>query len=56
MKKKLSIVTIILLLIVGGIIAFLWYLSGGIWGEMLFDRPGKPKTKHGEFPFELVYK
>ena len=56
MKKKIIIVIIISLLIVFGIgVALLWYLSGGILGEIFFDIPAKPKVKQAEFPFELVY-
>ena len=56
MKKKKYLVIIASVLIVFGLAFVLFnYVSGGILGEMLFDRPGKPKTKHGEFPFELVY-
>ena len=57
MKKKkiiiiLLIVVLVLCLLV--IVPFL-VLFGSIIGEAIFDRPGKPKVKHGEFPFELVY-
>ncbi len=52
MKKKILIAILVL---AGLVFAFLQYITGGILGEALFDRPGKPKTKHGEFPFELVY-
>lgn len=52
MKKK---ILVSILLVAALAVAFLWYVSGGIFGELLFDRPGKPKMKHGEFPFELVY-
>ena len=56
MKKKILLGFLLaLLLVIVLAAAFLWYISGGILGEMLFDRPGKPKAKHGEFPFELVY-
>ena len=52
MKKKILMVA---LLIVAVAFAFLQYISGGILGEAIFNRPGKPKIKHGEFPFQLVY-
>ena len=52
MKKKVLIGSF---LVLGLVVAFWLFVSGGILGEALFDRPGKPKIKHGEFPFELVY-
>lgn len=55
MNKKVLIILTILLSIFGILFVVLWFLSGGILGEMLFDRPQKPKIKHGEIPFELVY-
>lgn len=53
MKKKNLIIGIFL-----GVFALFFILqsiSGGLLGEFLFDRPNKPKIKHAEFPFELVY-
>ena len=52
MKKKI-LAGVLVVLVLG--VAFLQFASGGILGEMLFDRPAKPKVKHGEFPFQLVY-
>jgi len=59
-KKKIlkKIVIILVILIVGFIIIsalpFL-YFFGVILYSMFIDVPSKPKVKHGEFPFELVY-
>ena len=55
MKKKLWIVLGSVVLVVGLAFAALNFLTGGILTEAIFDRPSKPKVKHGEFPFELVY-
>lgn len=52
MKKKILAGILVVICLA---VALLWYISGGILGEFLFDRPGKPEVKHGEFPFELVY-
>ena len=59
-KKPLikRIIIIIVILIVGFIIIcslpFLYFV-GVILYSMFIDVPAKPKVKHGEFPFELVY-
>lgn len=57
MKKKrlLKWLLVSFLLIALALFALLQYISGGILGQALFDRPSKPKIKHAEFPFELVY-
>ncbi len=55
MKKKLLVVLVSVLVVLGLVLAVLNYLTAGILGEALFDRPGKPKVKYAEFPFELVY-
>ena len=54
MKMKKYLLLAILVFVIAAL-AFLWYASGGILGEILFDRPSTPDIKHGEFPFELVY-
>ena len=59
-KKKIlkKIFIILAILIVGFIIIsalpFLYFV-GVILYSMFIDVPAKPKVKHGEFPFELVY-
>lgn len=56
--KKKKIITIIISLIVIGVlvvVAPLLYFFGGIFVEMIFNKPSKPTIIHGEFPFELVY-
>ena len=59
-KKTLikRIIIIILILIVGFIVIcslpFLYFV-GIILYSIFIDVPAKPKVKHGEFPFELVY-
>ena len=51
-------IKIILILIVGFIIIcalpFLYFV-GVILYSIFIDIPAKPKVKHGEFPFELIY-
>ena len=54
-KRKFPVILASILVVLGLAFAFLWYITGGILGEMLFDVPGKPKVKHGEFPFQLEY-
>lgn len=59
-KKSLikKIIKIIIILIVGFIVICalpLLYFVGVILYSMFIDVPAKPKIKHGEFPFELVY-
>ena len=53
-----KIIIIIIILIVGFIVIcalpFLYFV-GVILYSMFIDMPSKPKVKHGEFPFELVY-
>lgn len=59
-KKSLGkkIIIIIIILLVGFIVIcalpFLYFV-GVILHSMFIDIPSKPKVKHGEFPFELVY-
>ena len=59
-KKSLvkKIIKIIIILIIGFIVIcalpFLYFI-GVILYSMFIDVPAKPKAKHGEFPFELVY-
>lgn len=59
-KKSLGkkIIIIIIILLVGFIVIcalpFLYFV-GLILYSMFIDIPSKPKVKHGEFPFELVY-
>ena len=54
--KKIIIITLIV--VIGFIIIcalpFLYFV-GVILYSMFIDIPSKPKEKHGEFPFELVY-
>ena len=59
-KKKIikRIIIIVAILIVGFIVIsllpFLCFI-GIVLYSMFIDVPSKPKVKHGEFPFELVY-
>jgi len=59
-KKSLikRIITIILILIIGFIVIcslpFIYFILVVLY-SMFIDVPSKPKVKHGEFPFELVY-
>ena len=59
-KKSLvkKIIIIIIILIVGFIVIcalpFLYFVGVMLY-SMFIDIPSKPKVKHGEFPFELVY-
>ena len=58
-KKTIKrIIIIIVILIVAFIVIFslpFLYFVGVILYSMFIDIPTKPKIKHGEFPFELVY-
>ena len=59
-KKKIikSIIIILVLIIIGFIVISLLpflYFIGVVLYSMFIDIPSKPKVKHGEFPFELVY-
>ena len=54
-KKKLVPILVSVLVVLGLVLVGLNFLTGGILGEMLFDRPSKPVVKNAEFPFELVY-
>ena len=59
-KKKLikRIIKIAVLLVVGFIVIsllpFLYFIVTVLY-SMFIDVPAKPKVKHGEFPFELIY-
>ena len=59
-KKSLvkRIIIIIVILIVGFVVIcalpFLYFVGVMLY-SMFIDVPTKPKVKHGEFPFELVY-
>lgn len=59
-KKKIikRIIIILLVLFVGvivvNILPFLYFVFCVLY-DMFIDIPAKPKVKHGEFPFELVY-
>ena len=59
-KKSIvkRIIIIILILIVGFIVIctlpFIYFVLTVLY-SMFIDVPAKPKVKHGEFPFELVY-
>jgi hypothetical protein len=58
-KKLVKIVIKIALLLVGGfifisILPFLGFIAIVLYSRFI-DVPAKPKVKHGEFPFELVY-
>ena len=59
-KKTLGkkIIIIIIILLVGFIVIcalpFLYFV-GVILYSVFIDMPSKPKVKHGEFPFKLVY-
>lgn len=54
--KKSIIIIIILIIgfIVINILPFLYFILVVLY-SMFIDIPSKPKVKHGEFPFELVY-
>ena len=54
--KKIIIIIIILIIgfIVINILPFLYFILVVLY-SMFIDIPSKPKVKHGEFPFELVY-
>ena len=56
-KKKKFIVGLVSVIFIGLIIVLapILMFGGSILGEMLFDRPSKPKVTQAEFPFELVY-
>ena len=58
-KKLVKIVIKIALLLVGwfifiSILPFLGFIAIVLY-SMFIDVPAKPKVKHGEFPFELIY-
>ena len=58
-KKIVKILVISSIVLVGGfiiisVLPFLWFV-GVVLYNMFIDIPSKPKVKHGEFPFELVY-
>jgi hypothetical protein len=54
-KKIIKIIIILIVVfIVICILPFLYFV-GVILYSMFIDVPAKPKVKHGEFPFELVY-
>ena len=59
-KKKIIkiIIIVIAIILVGGLIIclapFLYFVAVMLY-SMFIDYPAKPKEKHGEFPFELVY-
>ena len=58
-KKIIKRVILILTIIVIGIILicalpFLYFIGVILYSKFI-DVPAKPKVKHGEFPFELVY-
>lgn len=59
-KKKIirRVIIIFAILFVGfiviSILPFLYFV-GVVLYNMFIDIPSKPKVKHGEFPFELVY-
>ena len=54
--KRVIIILAILVIafIVISILPFLYFV-GVVLYNMFIDIPAKPKVKHGEFPFELVY-
>ena len=59
-KKSIGkkIIKIIIILVIGFIVIFALpfiYFILVILHSMFIDIPSKPKVKHGEFPFELVY-
>ena len=57
-KKKKVIKTVIISMLIIVLLIFIapiLMIGGPILGEIIFNRPSKPKVKHGEFPFELVY-
>ena len=59
-KKKIikRIIIILAILVIGFIVIsllpFLYFILVILY-SMFIDMPAKPKVKHGEFPFELVY-
>lgn len=59
-KKKIikwiiiAVVVIVALLIIIALLPFLSFVIYMLY-SMFIDYPSKPKTTHGEFPFELVY-
>ena len=59
-KKKIikKVIKILAILVVVGIVIcllpFLYFVVVVLY-SMFIDVPAKPKVKHGEFPFELVY-
>ena len=59
-KKKIikRIIIILVILVIGFVVICLLpflYFIGVMLYSMFIDVPSKPKIKHGEFPFELVY-
>lgn len=55
MRKKYLIIIGTILLFLSLMFAFVWYMTGGILGEIFFNKPDKPIVKYGEFPFEIIY-
>ena len=58
-KKVLIKVIVGIGIVIGGIVLisilpFLFFIAVVLW-SMFVDVPSKPKVKHGEFPFKLVY-
>ena len=59
-KKKIikRVIIILVILFIGfiviSVLPFLYFV-GVVLYNMFIDIPSKPKVKHGEFPFELVY-
>lgn len=58
-KNLIKIIIKIALLLVGGfifisILPFLGFIAIVLY-SVFIDVPAKPKVKHGEFPFELIY-
>ena len=54
--KKIIISIIILIIVSIVVLTFPFlYFVGTMLYSMIIDLPSKPKEKHGEFPFELVY-
>ena len=56
MKKVIKVIVIIFIVLLL-LVAIPFGLMGGfgMLKEAIFDKPDKPKEKHGEFPFVLVY-
>ena len=61
MKKK-KVINVIIKILILLVIAFIvinilpfLYFVGLVLYSMFIDIPSKPKIKHGEFPFELIY-